>query len=86
MAPFIKGLKLSELFFGEAVKPILAGRFPGLVYSAARLDRGSEVLGYDTLRSTDHHWGPRLQVFISESDHERYSAEIIRLLSETLPS
>ena len=82
---FIKGLKLSELFYGEAVKPILADRFPGLIYSAARLGGGSEVLDYDTLRSTDHHWGPRVQLFISEADHERYSAEIIHALSETLP-
>jgi len=43
------------------------------------------VLGYDTPRSTDHGWGPRLQLFISEDDYERYSAEIVRVLSETLP-
>lgn len=83
--PFIKGLKLSELFYGEAVKPILAERFPGLAYSAARLDRGSDVLGYDTPRSMDHYWGPRVQLLVSESDHERYGAEIVRVLSETLP-
>ncbi len=83
--PFIKGLVLSELFFREAVKPILADRFPNLIYSAARLDRGSDVLGYDTPRSTDHGWGPRLQLFVSEADYERYRAEMIRALSETLP-
>jgi len=39
---FIKGLQLSEIFYREAVGPILGGRFPGLAYSAARLDGGSD--------------------------------------------
>jgi hypothetical protein len=33
-------------------------------HSAARLGWGSDVLGYDTERSTDHGWGPSLQVFV----------------------
>lgn len=82
---FLKGLKLSELFFAEAVRPILEAHFPGLVYSAARLDYGSDVLGYDTPRSMDHGWGPKLQLFLSEADYETYRAEIIRVLGEVLP-
>lgn len=58
MPDFIEGLKLSEIFFFEAVQPILTTHFPGLPYSAARLDYGSEVLGFDTPQSRDHHWGP----------------------------
>ena len=45
---FIKGLELSELFYEQAVKPILAKSFPDLTYSAALIGRGSEVLGFDT--------------------------------------
>ena len=37
-------------------------------HSAALLGFGSDVLGFDTERSTDHGWGPRLQVFVAESD------------------
>jgi hypothetical protein len=82
---FIKGMQLSELFFHEAVRPILAGRFPGLAYSAARLGPGSDVLGYDTPRSMDHHWGPRTELFLADADHAREAAAIVRVLSETLP-
>ena len=82
---FIKGMTLNALFFEEAVKPILAEHFPSLVYSAARLGSGSEVLGYDTARSMDHHWGPRVDVFLQDADAERHSANIIRVLRETLP-
>ena len=40
-------------------------------YAAALLGPGSEVLGFDTARSTDHDWGPRLQVFLDPADAER---------------
>ena len=42
---------------------------------------GSEVLGFDTPRSTDHGWGPRLQVFVAEDDVERVRS----LIRERLP-
>jgi hypothetical protein len=32
---------------------------------------GSDVLGYDTARSQDHGWGPRLQVFVDADDVSR---------------
>lgn len=84
-SPFIPGLTLSELFYTEAVRPIIERRFPQLVYSAARLGPGSDVLGFDTPRSTDHGWGPMLQVFVSDDDHARYRDAIVRVLSEELP-
>lgn len=54
MPDFIPGLQLSEAFYREAVRPILDAAFPGLVYAAALIGNGSDVLGYDTPRSTDH--------------------------------
>jgi hypothetical protein len=54
MTPFIPGLQLSELFYHEAVRPILKRSFPGLAYAATLLGPGSEVLGFDTSQSTDH--------------------------------
>ena len=82
--PFIPGLKLSELFYQQAVKPILDAELPALVYSAARLDYGSDVLGFDTPQSMDHEWGPRLTLFLTEVDHKSYRDEIPQLLSEKL--
>lgn len=82
---FIKGLDLSEQFYEEAVKPILAKNFPDLVYSAALIGLGSDVLGFDTQQSIDHDWGPRLMLFLAEADHEKYCNEIDQVLSRELP-
>src|SRR6266849_6942982 len=82
---FITGLKLSELFYRDAVGPILASNFPKMRHSAALLGSGSEVLGFDTIRSTDHHWGPRLQVFLSDDDYRTYAKPIDKALIEQLP-
>ncbi len=83
--PFIKGLNLSELFYTEAVKPILANRFPDLAYSAALIGSGSEVLGFDTPQSMDHDWGPKLMLFLGQADHDTYHAEIDQALRQELP-
>ena len=83
--PFVKGVKLCELFYEEAVKPVLAAHFPNLVYSAALLGRGSEVLGFDTPQSVDHDWGPRLMLFLSEADHQACRGEIDQVLRQELP-
>ena len=85
MPEFIPGLKLSELFYRKAVKPILDEHFRGLKYSAALLGFGSDVLGYDTPISTDHMWGPRLYLFIEQADYQSLAARIIQQLGESLP-
>lgn len=59
MPAFIPGLQFSELFYQEAVKPILEVVFPQLAYSAALIGPGSEVLGYDTPQLMDQNWGPK---------------------------
>jgi hypothetical protein len=82
---FIPGLELSRHFYLEAVRPLLDQAVPGLTHSAARLGSGSEVLGFDTARSADHEWGPRLQIFLHPQDAARHSAWIEALLSERLP-
>ncbi|MBA2475344.1 MAG: hypothetical protein H0V40_05245, partial [Actinobacteria bacterium] len=64
MTDFVPGLELSQRFYEEAVAPLLGG----VLHSAALLGWGSEVLGLDTPRSTDHGWGPRLQIFVAERD------------------
>ena len=71
MVEFVPGLTLAELFYKEAVSPVLLKHFSRLRYSAALIGHGSEVLGFDTERSTDHHWGPRVQLFLTEGAYIR---------------
>ncbi len=81
---FIPGRQLAARFYDEAVRPILDAHFPALKYAAALIDSGSEVLGFDDGTSTDHHWGPRVQLFVGEAD--RPSAEAIKAaLARHLP-
>lgn len=82
---FIPGLKLSHQFYEEAVRPILDRNFPDLKYSAGLLGWGSEVLGYDTPISRDHHWGPRVIIFLAEKDFLVSKEKISKVLSENLP-
>jgi hypothetical protein len=82
---FLPGLDLSEAFYKEAVKPVLEEYFPELVYSAARIGSGSDVLGFDTPQSMDHDWGPKLQVFLAESDYDPLNEEVNEVLRHNLP-
>jgi len=82
---FIPGLKLCELFYHEAVRPILDKRYPSLVHSAAKLDRGSDVLGFDTPQSMDHHWGPKVVIYLMEKNCEEFGKQIIETLANELP-
>jgi hypothetical protein len=86
MPTFIPGILLNEMFYREAVAPILASAFPGLRYSAALIGYGSDVLGFDSERSTDHEWGPRLTVFLTEADHGALASSISETLSVKLPA
>jgi hypothetical protein len=81
---FVSGLELNRRFYDELVAPLLAARFPDLRYAAARLDFGSELLGFDTPRSTDHDWGPRVQLFLDRSE-PALAAEIVAAFSAELP-
>jgi hypothetical protein len=82
---FIPGLQLSHLFYEEAVRPLLEEHFPELPYSAGLLGYGSEVQGFDTERSTDHNWGPRLLLFLREEDAETQGPKIRERLENDLP-
>ncbi len=85
MPSFIPGLRLSELFYREAVRPILDAEFLGLPHAAALIGSGSEVLGFDTEMSADHHWGPRALLFLREDDDARYRDAIHETLRHKLP-
>lgn len=81
----ISGRELSRQFYWQAVRPQLDTHFPGLPHAAALIDSGSEVLGYDDAMSTDHHWGPRLLLFLNESDHAQSATTIHDRLARHLP-
>ncbi|MFJ6200037.1 DUF4037 domain-containing protein [Micromonospora sp. NPDC092111] len=83
---FISGIELSRRLYDDAVQPLLSRYLPDLTYSAALIGAGSEVLGFDTQRSTDHDWGPRLQLFLTADDLARHGTGIDDLLSERLPA
>jgi uncharacterized protein DUF4037 len=85
MPKFIPGLKLSRLFYQEEVKPILDNKFQNLPHSAALIGWGSEVLGFDTLISRDHHWGPRVLLFLGEEDYPKVNKLLSKTLSNNLP-
>jgi hypothetical protein len=82
---FVPGLDLAELFYRQAVRPILDAHYPGLAHSAALLGSGSEILGYDTPRSMDHEWGVRAQLFLADADQAALAPAIAELLERTLP-
>lgn len=83
--PFLPGRELSARFYHEAVRPILDHHVPDLVHSAALIGPGSEVLGFDSPRSTDHNWGPRLDLFLSAADRTRHGTAVERVLAGALP-
>lgn len=61
----MSGLGLTRRFYEQVVSPLLAN----VPHSACLLGDGSEVLGFDDDVSTDHDFGPRVQVLVrSETD------------------
>lgn len=76
MPSVVKGLELARTFYAEVIRPLVP-----VSHAACLIGEGSEVLGYDTERSTDHEWGPRLQLFVAAADVD----PILRLIDEVLP-
>ncbi|QBI52409.1 DUF4037 domain-containing protein [Streptomonospora litoralis] len=85
---FVPGLELARRFYWEAVAPVLDRHASTPPHSAALIGPGSEVLGFDTERSTDHDWGPRLQVFLADAEQSADSRarRITDLLTAHLPT
>jgi hypothetical protein len=70
------GQGLARRFYSQSVAPLLAG----IPHAAALLGDGSEVLGYDDHVSTDHDFGPRLQLFLApDADLAPVRAALTRL-------
>jgi uncharacterized protein DUF4037 len=76
---FIPGLELAQAFYRD----VLAGILGDVPHAAAALGEGSEILGFDTERSTDHSWGPRAQIFVEDGAVQSVQARIDAQLPET---
>ena len=72
MPEFVHGLDLSEHFYRDVIAP----RLVGTSHAAALFGWGSDILGFDTPRSIDHGFGPRLQVFVTSDEVEDTRAAI----------
>lgn len=83
--PFISGLELSQQYYEQAVQPLLARELPRLPYVAALIGYGSDVTGFDTPMSRDHMWGPRMILFLAESDYANNFALVDQILRNGLP-
>src|SRR4030095_8015225 len=86
MTGFISGIDLSRTFFAEVVRPIVERTTPGIEYAAGLLGSGSEVFGFDTAMSTDHDWGPRVDLFLSEANVESHRHALDSALRDGLPT
>ena len=78
---FVAGIELSRGFYDDVVAPIVGDR----PHAAALLGYGSELVGFATERSTDHGWGPRLQVFLPDDAGEAAAGALRRALDDRLP-
>jgi len=77
LVSFIPGIELSRRFYHDVVSKLVDQS-----HAAALIGEGSEVLGVDQPRSTDHSWGPRLHLFVDSSQVDR----VLLSLESGLPS
>jgi hypothetical protein len=82
---YLPGLQLAREFYAAVVRPLLDEDFPQVRYAAALLGPGSEVAGFDSQRSVDHDWGPRLQVFLDDRD-TAWAEAVAEMLTSRLPA
>ena len=76
---FAPGLEMSKRFYDDVVAP----RLSAVPHCAGLLGEGSEVLGFDTVQSTDHAWGPRVQVWVDAAVVDAVRADLIAHVPET---
>ncbi len=74
MTGFTPARELSRSYYEEVLAPLVVG----VPHAAASLGAGSDVLGYETERSSDHGWGPRVQLFVDAGAVEELRDEVDR--------
>lgn len=83
--PFVPGRELSRMLASE-VEPRLRSLLTDVPLSLAFIGAGSDVLGYDTSRSMDHDWGPRVTILVATGQIDRVRAVVDANLDQLLPS
>lgn len=82
---FTSGMELSRIL-SATIEPRLREAFPAIPLALAFIGPGSDVLGYDTARSMDHDWGPRLTIVVPDDAAEEMIFRINADLHRFLPS
>lgn len=85
MPAFIPGIELSRRFYEGVVRGLIEQELGDEPHAAGLLGTGSDVLGFDTERSTDHEWGPRLFIFLRQERVETLGPALVERLRWTLP-
>jgi hypothetical protein len=82
----MNGLELAKHFYFDCVRPIIAVQAPEVQtsYAAGLIGYGSEVLGNDDEDSRDHEWGPRLILFLDQSNDEATNTRLAQTLNNSL--
>jgi Domain of unknown function (DUF4037) len=78
MADFVPGRELAGAFYEEVVAPAVAK----YEHAAALIGFGSDVFGFDSVRSTDHGWGPRFQLFVAADQIADASRDVTAALPD----
>ena len=81
---FSPGLELSRQL-AATITPALRAMFPNMPLALACMGPGSDVLGYDTVRSMDHDWGPRLTLIVPDDVRDIAAARIDADIDQLLP-
>lgn len=84
VAPIIRGMEIACRFFWEVGLPALESRFLPYIdrIAVGLVAAGSDCADNDDEVSRDFDWGPRFQVFLTESDFNKIGPEIQSLLDE----
>ncbi len=80
----MKGLELSRRYFEEVGDKVFREKFPELYNRMAfgLSGQGSDCLGLDDEYSRDHDFGPGFCIWLTDSDFEKYGAEVQKVYDE----
>lgn len=84
----MNGLELASAFYHDCVRQIIAEHIPELTgkYAAGLIGVGSDVIGNDDEMSRDHEWGPRLVLFVRETELQRFKRQLDSVFNTNLPA
>ena len=84
----MKGIELSQRFFGDYVHPLLTAEFAVSLpdISVGVIGDGSEVLGFDDEFSRDHNFCPRVVVLIEDEQFKLVGEKVRQRLLDMAPA